>query len=172
MGALLFSATGDVLLALSFDDQFAFGLGAFLIAHLFYISLFGAIRQPNLFNAWPSNQHTTNGLRIILLVFVVAMMGFVLPKAGTLAIPVVVYMLVIFVMAWKAINLKPSSVVLIIGALTFVVSDSAIAINKFVVHIPYESWVIMVTYYLAQYLLVFGFLSLHKKHALIDTTFK
>jgi uncharacterized membrane protein YhhN len=46
----------------------------------------------------------------------------------------------------------------LLGAMLFIISDSFIAINKFINPFPFESYWIMSTYYAAQFMLVTGFL--------------
>lgn len=43
-----------------------------------------------------------------------------------------------------------------IGAVLFILSDSAIAVDKFLQPIPAATWIIMTTYAAAQYLIVTG----------------
>lgn len=102
-------------------------------------------------------------MTLAFVTYFIAMMVFVLPKTDTLLIPVLFYMLVIFAMAMSTLGLKNQNPLITLGALTFVVSDSIIAINKFVVTVPAEGLSIMTTYYLAQVLLVMGFVRGQKK---------
>jgi uncharacterized membrane protein YhhN len=51
----------------------------------------------------------------------------------------------------------------LIGAMTFIASDSLIAINKFAFKIPLSDVWIMATYIIAQYLIVEGILLGRKK---------
>ncbi len=46
----------------------------------------------------------------------------------------------------------------IYGALSFIVSDSIIAVNRFMVPVPAVDYIVMVTYYLALFLIVYGFM--------------
>jgi uncharacterized membrane protein YhhN len=48
-----------------------------------------------------------------------------------------------------------------IGAIVFVLSDSILAVNKFYNPIQKSSFIIMLTYLVAQYLIVNGILKLH-----------
>ena len=82
-------------------------------------------------------------------------------------IPVGVYTSVITVMGISA-AIRPNSVgkesyaLVLSGAVIFMLSDSTIALNKFIYNgeLPYARVVIMVTYLLAQYLIVQGCLKL------------
>lgn len=149
--AIVFSSFGDVFLALGRDDMFIFGLGSFLVSHLFFISSF---RPFNL-----------SGLKFFPLYGGVGLGLFSLmsPNLGELALPVFVYMLVLVTMAISTISSHKSSKWLVLGGISFVVSDSLIGLNKFYTPIPHVGLCIMVTYYFAQFALVKGIVNaLHK----------
>jgi uncharacterized membrane protein YhhN len=44
------------------------------------------------------------------------------------------------------------------GAVSFIVSDSIRAINKFMMPVPAADYLVMTTYYLALFLIAYGFL--------------
>jgi len=44
------------------------------------------------------------------------------------------------------------------GAVSFIVSDSILAINKFMMPVPAADYLVMITYYLAIFLITFGYL--------------
>ncbi len=155
--ALVFSLGGDVFLMLPGDvplwglPTFILGLGSFLVAHLFYIALF---RQGQ---AWfPSRR----ALAIVLLVGA-TMYAIVWSGLGdpVLKIAVAAYVTVISLMAAQAIGRAVTlgdnaSRWVAVGACVFMVSDSLIAINKFVQPVPLSSLWILATYYAAQMLIV------------------
>jgi uncharacterized membrane protein YhhN len=96
------------------------------------------------------------------------MLSVLLPALGDLKIPVIVYASVISVMLLFAYNglliwKKPANQYVFFGALFFVVSDSILAINKFHMPIQKSSFIIMLTYLVAQYLIVKGILKLNSK---------
>lgn len=164
IGALFFSALGDVFLALSITHSFVFGLSAFLTAHVFYIVSFWQLRKTS-DDLHPreqeigSSRSIVNSRKLLItttLFYFVGMLLVVLPKTGNLMAPVIVYMAVILTMAIMAMFVSPNRMNhgLITGALVFVFSDSVIAINKFVTPVPFEGLIIMISYYLAQWLLV------------------
>ena len=78
------------------------------------------------------------------------------------------YSLAILMMGIGAVerqtNAKSYQLVLI-GAISFIASDSLIAINKFAFAIPFSGVWIMTTYIVAQYLIVEGILLGRKKVA-------
>ena len=154
--AFFFSMMGDTFLMFQGETYFMFGLGSFLITHLFYIFVFSR------------NRLKANWLaRFSFIIFSVIML-FILQSNinSALLIPIIIYMIAITVMAITASerNINSESYWLVlIGAILFVLSDSLIAINKFVVTIPLQTILIMGTYILAQYLIAIGFL---KRNAL------
>ncbi len=169
--ALLFSACGDVLLALTIPNNFVFGLGAFLLAHICYCVVFWQWRvQPASVYAFVLRTFTdpkTKWIALAFSTFTLLMAGWIVPKAGELAVPVTVYMCAILLMALTATNTstyhteqpyvaQPKMNLILLGAMLFVISDAIIAINMFILPVPYQAYLIMTTYYLAQYLLFKG----------------
>lgn len=150
VSAVLFSACGDILLALPLANGFLYGLGAFLIAHLFYLANFSR------YFAW---RHHLLPLVLLLLISVAVLLNKLLPMLGDLTIPVLLYISVITLMALMAIcanagNNPTNHKLLIAGAGCFVISDGLIAWNKFISVLPYESLLVMGSYYLAQWCIV------------------
>ncbi|MCC2617964.1 lysoplasmalogenase [Aestuariibacter halophilus] len=145
--AVLLSATGDILLALPLASSFMLGLSAFLLAHLAYMAVL-----------WPmaDRQRWRHPALIALFPALIGMAFWVLPSTGELMLPVAVYMLVLSIMAITAMLVPAQQPWLLAGAWLFVVSDACIAINKFTLPFAASGWVIMVTYYLAQYCLIRG----------------
>lgn len=156
LAALLFSWAGDILLMFQekITDFFLFGLSAFLVAHIFYIIFFHSIR-------------VKEGIKGKLLLFIpVAVYYAVLimwlsPYLGDMQMPVTIYGIVISFMLMLALHMtlirnKKAGNLMVLGALFFVVSDSVLAVNKFLQPFVPASFVIMSTYGLAQYLIVKG----------------
>lgn len=80
---------------------------------------------------------------------------------GALLLPVLMYMLVIFIMTWtaslrKGKVSKDSYILVLIGALLFVASDSILALNKFAFPVFLSSLSIMLTYAIAQFMIILG----------------
>ncbi len=158
LAALFCSLQGDVFLL--FEERssifFTLGLASFLIAHVLYALAF--IRK------W--NTKVTKSFWWITLLFFSygAFLFYILRDSlGPLQIPVALYILGILAMVITAYrrkgNVKPSSFNLVfIGALFFVLSDSVLAINKFLFSIPLSHIIIMGTYATAQYLITTGVL--------------
>lgn len=156
MAALLFSWLGDVLL-MSQDDNplfFLLGLSAFLLAHIFYIFFFHFIRkEENIKSRW--------WLALIVAVYYALMISLLSPYLGDMKLPVRVYAVVISFMFMLAMHMlfiknKKAGLWMMAGALLFVVSDSALAINKFYQSFETAGLVVMITYGLAQLFLTEG----------------
>jgi uncharacterized membrane protein YhhN len=149
-GALVFSWLGD--LALMFPDKFfLMGVGAFFLAQVLYISAFFRYRET--IRSW------LNWKTLILIIYGCYLIYRLMPNAGELAIPIAIYGSTLIAMALFATNAQPknnSSAYLqgAIGALLFVISDSLIAVDRFMVSVGFRDVLIMSTYLIAQYLLV------------------
>jgi uncharacterized membrane protein YhhN len=147
LSALVFSGCGDLLLAF---DEFIFGVVAFLLAQLSYAELFRHHWQ-GFYNRWH--------LSVLLLIYILVMMWWLLPNLGNLQFAVVAYLIAIATMGLFAFQSSLPMRWAVLGAVLFIISDSFIAINKFINPIPYESYWIMSSYYVAQFMLVTGFLN-------------
>lgn len=144
---LVFSAIGDVLLELHIKGMFIYGLIAFAIAHVFYISAFSR------------NMKLTKGkipALAIILFYSIACLLILYPNLGKMLIPILAYLGVIVVMAICALLGTNNHFTIALGAGLFMISDSLIAFNASVLPIPYKSVWIMSTYYLAQILIAYG----------------
>ena len=138
----IFSLFGDVFL-LKVVDLFIFGLGSFLIAHIFYIVAF--VNKKNSLNLLSS---------IPFYVIAAALAIFFIPYLGDMHIPVLIYITVIITMVWRAyVQSKISKIALFafIGAILFAVSDTNIAFDKFYLDYDYSKIVTIVLYWSAQY---------------------
>lgn len=156
MAALFFSWIGDIVLIQ--EEYFIYGLAAFFIAHVFYIISF---LKSNFINHEVSMVNRAP-IFMIALVFVGALIFMILkPNLDELMIPVAFYIAIIIGMNAAALNrykkVNTNSFWLImIGALLFMLSDSIIAFNKFDHHIENARIYIMITYIVAQFLIVRG----------------
>jgi len=151
MAALGGSLAGDVFLM--FPGFFIPGLVSFLVAHLFYVTLFKSGQT------WFPHR----GALAATLGMGVAMYAFLwtggLPPA--LRAPVAAYVLVIALMAAQAIGratvLRDApSLWVAIGAGFFMLSDSLLATNRFVTPLPMAQIWVLATYYAAQAMIVAG----------------
>jgi uncharacterized membrane protein YhhN len=154
--ALIFSLLGDILLMfvnLS-ANYFIGGLIAFLTAHVFYVFVFLKQRNPS-----------KKGILFISLMLLYGSLLFYILKdsLGDILIPVVLYMVVILSMATTAFLrqgqvVNNSFILVFIGAILFMISDSILALNKFYQPLPFSNFSIMFTYAFAQLFIVFGLL--------------
>lgn len=164
--ALLFSWIGDVILLFANQNElfFIFGLVAFLAAHIFFIVLFTKQEAEVIHK---EKNFYWFGFGLVLL-YLFGMLSLLIPKLGDLTFPVGIYAMTISLMLIETIkgffNWKEKSKILIlIGAIFFVLSDSLLAFNKFYFSFSVANLLIMATYLLAQYLIVKGVLGLNKK---------
>lgn len=150
--AIIFSWGGDI--ALIYPRYFLLGVGLFLIAQITYSYLFlKSTTQSVSFNL----------LRILPFVLYATLLFYlVLPDAGDMKIPVIVYGICLLAMGYtaslrKGLTQNQSFKVTLSGAVLFIISDSLIALSKFTgTTIPHSGFLIMLTYIIAQYLIVEG----------------
>lgn len=160
LGGLFFSLVGDVFLMLTTrgENFFLMGLGAFFIAQLLYtIAYFKELNgNTGLLKKQPY-------LAIPLLLLGAGIVYILRDGLGGLAIPIIAYATIITIMALAALNrhtvVSTKSFWLVFaGALFFITSDACIALDKFVDPIPKARLIIMSTYGIAQFLMVWGVL--------------
>lgn len=144
VAALLLSLIGDVCLMFSGDRWFLAGLSAFLLAHLAFAGAFlqgvGVVDLP--------------GWLVLLPLSGAVLLWFVLPRAGALKLPVLLYGGVIACMVFAAAARHEAlgmdeSLAALAGALVFVVSDSALAVRRFVRRYRHAQALILSTYWTA-----------------------
>lgn len=158
--ALFFSWLGDVLLMFESRHSlfFIFGLVCFLTTHILYIIYFISTRSQkiSLLKKYPL-------LTALVVLYGVSLVWLLFPHLADLKLPVMVYAAVICTMLLCSLHVfykvtRPANMFYISGALFFVLSDSLLAINKFYQSFAYAGIFIMLTYCLAQYLIVSGFI--------------
>jgi uncharacterized membrane protein YhhN len=146
VGALLGSVSGDILLDLPSTKVFIFGLVAFLVGHLFYTVLFFRhAKRPDGFDK----------LMIAALVVLAGVMIWIF-RGITPALygPVVLYILVIITMSIGALLVPAENRMLFMGALLFIASDVVLAVNKFLIVIPYGRVINISLYFIAQLIII------------------
>jgi uncharacterized membrane protein YhhN len=157
VAGLVFSLAGDVFLMLP-SDRFVAGLGSFLVGHLFYSAAFA--------EAAPLDP-------VLLLPFLGvagAVYALLHRHLGKLRGAVLVYIAAIVAMGWLATGRwlavgQLGSLLACIGAILFMASDSALAINRFARPFRGSQTVVLGTYFSAQLLIA---LSVGVGEALID----
>jgi len=142
--ALGLSLLGDICLMFEGDAWFAGGLGSFLLAHVGFILAFlkgVAMAMPP---AWT----------LLPVAYGLGLASWLLPRAGSLRIPVALYCLVLLGMALAAARRQQAlggqpALRAVAGALLFVVSDSSLAIRRFRGPYPGAQALILSTYWLS-----------------------
>lgn len=140
--AFLLSAMGD---AAGAKALFIPQMGFFALAHVAYMAWF-------LPRARLAPRAVSLALPAVLLLFLFV---FIVPCAAVPAerIGVSIYGVIIAGMLYSVLQYDgPDAAGFRCAALLFVFSDSVIAWNRFVGPVPGRTWVVMTTYYLAQYL--------------------
>ncbi len=163
---LLFGALGDALLAWS-PDTFLFGAAAFLIGHLFYITLFvraglgigATLKQP---------ARLIGGVALIVSAFV--MTALLVPRDNAMFAPLSVYTGVLTLMALTSFTLPSTRRLVMAGAVLFFISDGFVAWNMFH-HDPdptlayWRSFAGWMVYWAGQAAICYGALGLHKSRS-------
>ena len=150
MVGLIFALLGDIFLMFDSPMFFQMGLGSFLVMQLCYTAVFRKLPVAMTLFKWI-------GIAVVISIAVIFNIAF-RDKFGALQWPVFFYTLAIAAMVVTAIR-QGSTELLIWGAALFMISDLCLAYHKFVGPIPADGIVVMLTYAVAQYLIVNGFLS-------------
>lgn len=149
--AIVFSLAGDICLMLP-KDRFIHGLVSFLVAHVLLIVAFTL---------------QATGLSWWLLLPVAAGTGMftaLAPHLGRMKTPVFVYIAVIAAMAWSALERwhlqgSTSAALAALGSVFFLVSDSALAFNRFRDSFRSADFLVLSTYYASIWMIA---LSVHR----------
>ena len=142
---LVLSLMGDMLLEVK-PSLFLPALGAFLLAHVTYVTAYLAVsRVPK----------PVRGLPFALLA--VGASAFLGPRLGELALPVVLYIVVICTMVWRAAAMQGEAGLArreqrlaLAGALMFAMSDGLLAIRLFVHPTTSLGYPVMLLYWTGQ----------------------
>ena len=157
---LLAGAVGDVCLAL--PHAFLPGMIAFAIGHGLYVAVF---------LQW--NRTPAPALLAPVLLYAGTGLWLMLPGAGALALPLLVYVLIIAAMIWRAAACALASRASpllrwgpLAGALLFGFSDTLIGIHRFAQPLPGAAFAIILTYWAAQAL--FAATAIERKRQLAE----
>ena len=159
---LIFALLGDVLLIYQgvYESFFMYGLIAFLLCHIFYIRAFTLDHKsnPNFKNPYFLWSVGT------FAIFCSGLFFYLQPHLGAMQFPVLLYAIIISIMAIMAVNRYGkvnilSFKLILFGALFFLLSDAVLAVNKYAQPIPESGALIMATYMIAQFLIVYGTIS-------------
>ncbi|WP_314589805.1 lysoplasmalogenase [Paenibacillus terrigena] len=143
---LFFCMLGDAFIIY----EFIFGLAAFLIGHLFYMTGF--------FRKWRfSKLHFAAIIPIGLYAYFMGgeiIQALIRDNNKALIVPVLLYITVISLMMWSAIMTGHKWA--IIGSITFGISDSILSWNMFVTPFASAGTLVMITYYAAQFCIAYS----------------
>lgn len=140
--ALVACLLGDVFLLN--DDYFIYGIVAFLIGHLLFCYAFVSLGG---FKFYLTPLFILVGVALSFYLYL-------LPSLGSFAVPVAIYNSVIVLMAWQGVNLLIWNKSFFTGciamaAVLFMISDSVIAIDKFIVPFSWSSTIVLPLYWLS-----------------------
>ena len=158
--ALLMALAGDLFLVGKSEGYFLVGLASFLIMQILYTMVFMRDKVK------PSPVVVVASI-IVVIISALSILYLNNGLTPDFKIPVFVYTLCISLMVLSALWRKRDRAYLfiIIGAVSFMVSDLCLAINKFLTPLLYGDMIVMVTYIIAQLLIVEGII---KKEALLN----
>ena len=148
--ALLLSSLGDVFLRLDPVGMFVHGLGSFLVAHLIYVGLFLRLRNKAVVDG------RQRAMVALFIIYGLGLGGWMMPHLGAHMVPVLVYAAVITVMGVTCVLAHWSNPWVFIGAVLFISSDTALAIDKFMMPLDGIGWYIWPSYYIGQLLIMTG----------------
>lgn len=153
VAALVFGLLGDVGLMLSTgrtDTPFIAGLAAFLLGHVCYVVAFATV-----------GVHALDVLAGLLVVAGVA--GLTLPavlgganRSAGLPFAVIVGGYAALLSAMTVMAIGTGMIATALGAVLFLISDTLIARGRFVARVPHGDVLVIVTYHLAQLLILIG----------------
>ncbi|KPB06071.1 lysoplasmalogenase [Bacillus sp. CHD6a] len=145
LAGLVFSILGDIFLMLP-KDRFVYGLVSFLVGHVCYVVAFWYVPGGGEVNTWISG-----ALFFVAVLYLLKLSKGVVNSGGIyLFLAVTAYVAIITAMVWAAFYSQQPFI--IAGAILFFFSDAILAWDKFVGKISYRNYLVMIPYYLAQYL--------------------
>ncbi|MBN1697647.1 MAG: lysoplasmalogenase [Spirochaetales bacterium] len=151
VSALVLSLGGDIALLFKDNRAFITGLVFFLAAHVVYTIAFIISSGFAVMDALPA------GMIILLLIILFRSFS---EHLGKMLIPVIIYMVIISAMVWRAFstlfnNSIPvnHSLLIAIGACFFYISDILLGVDKFIFPVDHITFRNLSTYYIAQTML-------------------
>ena len=148
--ALAFSLAGDAFLLREGPADFTGGLVSFLLAHIAYVMAFLTLG----FRQW----WALAGLLIVVLLSLTAgrriVRGAAEQGGAAMGAGVTAYLVVISAMVVTASG--TGRLLVLLGAVSFLVSDTVLALDRFAGQRPHARMVVIVTYHLGQLMMVIG----------------
>jgi uncharacterized membrane protein YhhN len=151
LSGLIFALLGDSFMLFGTDDMFVIGLVCFLIMQISYTLAFNQKRRIPRYKDYL--------IPICISLVGIFILIYLWDGLGTMKWAVMIYTLAIVTMASFAYLRHPKLrgySILFAGVCLFIISDALLGFNKFSEDLPYADIAIMVTYMLAQYLIVTG----------------
>lgn len=150
--SIIFAWLGDIILLSDYKLSFLLGLSAFLSMHLIYIYLFNKQRSIGL------HKHKLS----VLIISAISTFSIVFfwNKTASLQIPVSIYCIVIGLMSLLALMRWKSQYYwhVVAGSFLFMISDILLAFNKFVNEFSSADILVMSTYLIGQFLIIYGYI--------------
>lgn len=147
--ALIAALIGDILLLRK--EWFLFGLAAFLVMQILYSLRF--------IKDWPGYRGPKFGPVVLVLTIFTASAILLWPHLADMIIPVLIYSGALCFMSLSSFfraEFLPSRLEVFVGAFLFLVSDFLIGVSHFIGDFSFASILIMISYSLAQFLIVSG----------------
>jgi uncharacterized membrane protein YhhN len=146
IAGLAVSMGGDIFMMLR-EKRLTEGLACFLLAHGLYIAALLATMRPGIDPL----------IALPFIFYAIIMIRFLFPHLGKLKAPVGVYIIIITSMAALSANRFVTmggtpAFQACAAAILFVISDSVLAIDLFVRRIKGAQWLVLTTYFAAQWL--------------------
>lgn len=163
--AFFFSWVGDNFLMFSDKNELFFyaGVGGFFFAQLAYIYIFTRYSETG--SRGFLQKHLITGF--LFIAYVAGIYYLLYPGLEGMMRPIIfIYSLSLIGMSMVALNRHGrvnymSYLLVFIGSVLFVISDSLIALDKFYMEIPLGGFWIMITYISAQYMIMRGLILEH-----------
>ena len=144
---LVASSIGDILLSLPIELSLVLGIAAFFVAQSLYTANFLSTFRFQVRRLW---------LALLIVAWAICMALWLVPNTGELFRAILMYLAVITLMGIAAAFRAAPALTVFAGALAFILSDSLIAIDRFIESFAGSGFWIMASYYLAQFLIVSG----------------
>ena len=159
IAALLFGYIGDLLLLRKKKSWFVTGAVSFLIGHLFYIAVF--ISDAGGFSVFRTHPAAAALMFLPYAVWAVMFRKYLGKDASSIYYASTIYISVLFLMSYFSLlrvwTVGTASFVLVfLGSLLFIASDSFLAIRKFKSEFRGIGTLVIATYIAAQLLIIFG----------------
>lgn len=149
---------GDAFLLFETQEFFMIGMMAFLVMQICYTYRFSGDRRPDYL--------VVPYIPIVFVLIALSTVWTMKHNLNSLFIPILVYSLAIALMAsfayWRKSSIAGYGSVYM-GAILFMISDFVLALNKFHVDIPKDRYIVMITYMLAQYMIITGLVRQEKR---------